>query len=73
MSDESAKKRPMNMRKHVKAPVGLGNLKQKRPIRPYWVILALGIGLIVIGAFRHEFGTILLNALILCTSCIGLR
>ncbi|HHX25380.1 MAG TPA: thioredoxin [Firmicutes bacterium] len=44
------------------------------PIRPgTCLLLSLGIGFIVIGAFRSEFETILLNALILCASCIGLR
>ncbi|NLJ59892.1 MAG: thioredoxin [Firmicutes bacterium] len=51
----------------------MGNPKLRLPIRPYRIILALGICFISIGAFRSEFETILLNALILCTSCIGLR
>jgi hypothetical protein len=37
------------------------------------LLLVLGISFMVIGAFRGEFETILLNALILCASCIGLR
>ncbi|NLB73145.1 MAG: hypothetical protein GX795_03860 [Firmicutes bacterium] len=44
------------------------------PIRSgTYLLLALGICFIIIGAFRSEFTTILLNALILCASCIGLR
>ena len=42
-------------------------------VRLYLACLTLGIGFIIIGALRHEFATILVNALILCTSCIGLR
>ncbi|NLS44876.1 MAG: thioredoxin [Firmicutes bacterium] len=37
------------------------------------ILLVLGTASIIIGISRREFGTILLNALILCTSCIGLR
>jgi len=52
---------------------GSVNPRLKPPMRLYWVILGLGIGFIIIGVFRSEFETILLNALILCASCIGLR
>jgi hypothetical protein len=53
---------------------GRGSLRMKIPIRSgTYLLLALGISFIVIGAFRSEFETILLNALILCASCIGLR
>lgn len=46
----------------------------KLPVRPgTYVLLALGIGFIVTGALRREFSTIMLNALILCLSCIGIR
>ena len=57
-----------------KAREGRGSLRIKIPIRPgTCLLLSLGIGFIVIGAFRSEIETFLLNALILCASCIGLR
>jgi len=57
-----------------KACEGRGSLRRKNPIRSgTFLLLALGISFIIIGALRSEFETILLNALILCASCIGLR
>jgi hypothetical protein len=51
-----------------------GSAKTRIPITSgTFLWLTLGISFIIIGAFRSEFETILLNALILCASCIGLR
>ena len=51
-----------------------GSVKTRIPITSgTFLLLTLGISFIIIGAFRSEFETILLNALILCASCIGLR
>jgi hypothetical protein len=53
---------------------GRRGLRMRLPIKPgTCLLLALGISFIAIGASRSEFETILLNALVLCTSCIGLR